>query len=139
MPTATIKFLYNNGNPQWSVDQDPLKVSQGAHTVVWQLSNDSSQGAAFAETNGVVFNNKSGNTWPGTPPVKNGNVYRSTETNNVTTKTKYSYSVTVTYTSGGQNQNFTWDPDVENEPPGGEEEEEVIPPPPPVQPGTSGD
>jgi hypothetical protein len=118
-PTATITFDYNNGNPLWSVDHDPLPIPHGNQTVIWRLHPSSTSGADFASTNGIVFD-KPGPAWPGTQPTASGSVYRSTENNNNPGpgNVRYSYSVNVTYTpSGGAPQTFTWDPDVENEPP----------------------
>lgn len=115
-PTATITFNYNNGNPIWSIDKQPLKVPQGSQTVLWQLSPQSTSGSAFKSTGGIAFNTKSGNTWPGTTPVAAGpTIYRATENNNNPGPNGilYSYSVTVTY----QTKDYTWDPDVENDPP----------------------
>lgn len=125
-PTATIKFLYNGGSPQWSVDHDPLKIPQGAQVVAWRLDPASTSGAEFVSTGpapgrgGIVFN-KPGNVWGGTVPQGNKTAYTAHETNNNPgpNPVLFGYSVFVTYTPPGKGQQvFQWDPDVSNEPPG---------------------
>lgn len=106
----TITFDYNGGNPSWQVNPDSLSVQQGQQDIFWQL-----QGADFPTTGGIVF--KPGSNWPGSAPTRqNAGMYRADEVNDNPGpgKRKYGYTITAVY----DEQTYSHDPEIVNEPPG---------------------
>src|SRR5688572_28838713 len=111
MPTVSVTFTPNSPQQQINCNPDSVAVPYGNNQVVtWNLYGP--QGSTFA-SNGINFKSAS----PGTLVRVSDTQYQLTDDNTNTTGTEidYPYTVNLMY----NNQPYTYDPQVANEPGGG--------------------